>query len=379
MCAITLTSIKETMKKIKQITTVRNIILLFVAAVVVFVVLKSFKAATNPLQVEMAVSTRGNAQEIVSVSGFLKAGTKADLSFGVTTSKVVGVYSHVGDTVAPGTALLALDSSTLADEVAAAEAALSQARNTYFSTKSTQTVTDETYKDSGDLNSPKVKALIDQAFQNSRAADDAQSRAEAALNEAKANLAKSVLTSPIAGTVSLVNANIGEIPTGVVAEVVDLNTLYFDVLVDELDIGSIKLGQLVTIKLDSAKNVEMSGVISEISPVTIKDASNNVTVEVKVTIQDSKGVVLRPGLEGDSQIIVNQHVNTVLVPFEAVVAEGDQSYVWEIKNGKAVKQPVSTGLEGDLNTEITSGLSENETVILNPAKTLTNGQSVVSK
>lgn len=367
------------MKKIKQITTVRNIVLLIVALLIGFIVLKSIKAATSPTVVETAKVNKGDIAETVSVSGFLKAGVKADLSFGATNSKVTWVNAAVGDTVATGSALLALDSSTLASEVAAAQAALNQAMNTYFSVKSTQTITDETYKDSMDKNSPKIKATLDQAFQNSRAADDAQTRAQAALDEAKSNLAKSVLTSPISGTVTILNANVGEIPSGVVAEVVDLNSMYFDVLVDELDIGKIKVNQPVTIKLDSAKDLTLTGYVASISPTTVKDASNNVTVETKFVVTNTAGVTLRPGLEGDSQIIVNQHQAVLLVPFESVISEGNQSFVWKVVNGQAVKQAVTTGIEGDLDTEITSGINENDVVILNPAKTLVNGQKVVSK
>lgn len=364
---------------IKRFLKPKPIFLTILALVGLFVVYSVVNAKLQPLKVETAKVTRGTIRETVAVSGFLKAATKASLSFGVTASKVTWLNVKVGDKVATGSALLSLDQSTLASEVTAAEAAVLQARATYKSTRAAETAVMETYKDPADLASEKIKALLNQAYQNSRAADDALTRTETALNSARLNLSKSVLTSPISGTVTTVNVSLGEVPSGVVVDVTDLNSLYFDTLVDELDINKIKLGQTVTIKLDSAKTMDLTGVVSEISPTTGHDASNNVTVETKISVTDSKAIVLRPGFEGDANIIVNSHENTLLVPFEALVEETGQNYVWVISGGKAVKKTVVKGLEGELNTEIISGLLENDVVILNPAKTFVNGQSVTSK
>ena len=359
----------------------KPIILTILALVGLFVVYSIANAKLQPLKVETAKVSRGTIKETVAVSGFLKAKNKASLSFGPTASKITWLNVKVGDTVATGSALLALDQSILLSEVTAAGAAVSQARATYNSTHAAEIVVRETYKDPADLASEKIKATINQAFQASRAADDALSRSEVNLTEAKQNLSKSVLTSPISGTVTAVNVSLGEVPSSGVSlvEIVDLNSLYFNTLVDELDINKVKLGQVVTIKLDSDKTAELAGVVSEISPTTILDASNNVTVETKITVIDSKGVVLRPGFQGDANVVINASENTLVVPFEALVEENGQNYVWVIANGKAQKKAVVKGLEGELNTEITSGLAENDVVVLNPAKTLTSGAAVVSK
>jgi len=367
------------MKKLKSMLRLKRIILTLLIIAGLFVGYSTIKAKLTPLKVETAKARAQDLEETVAISGFIKADKQADLGYSATTSKLTNLAVKVGDNVSSGATLASTDTATLLAEVNAAEAAYNQARNTYLAIKNNETITNETYNNERYLGSDRIQALKDQAFLNSRAADDAVTRAEATLEEAKLNLAKSVLTSPIAGTVTQVNGLVGEIPAGTLIQVTDLSSLYFNTLIDELDIQKIKLGQTVEINLDAAKNTPLTGIITSIAPTTTKDSGNNTTIEVKIDISDGQGITLRPGMEGDADIITNKHPNILTVPFEAVVDEAGNKYVWVVTNGLVHKTPVTTGTEGEFDTEIKTGIAEGDVVISNPAKTLREGQKVSGK
>lgn len=367
------------MSKIKTIFKLKRIIIGLVFLGLGFAVFNVVKARLTPLAVATGTASENTIKETVAVSGFMKADRKADLSFGITTSKVVGVNVVVGDSVTSGKTLVTLNATSLLADVRASEAALNQAIAAYDSAKAGETITDETYNNVRYEGSARIEALKDQSYYAARSADDGMTRAKAALDAAKSNLANSGLVSPISGVVTIVNAKIGEIPSGSpVVQVVDPTSLYYNTLIDELDIKKIQIGQRVVVTFDAFKDHPVDGIVAEISPATSKDAGNNTVIEVKVKINNVPADV-KLGMEGDADVIVTEHSNALTVPFESIVEEGDNKFVWVIDNGRAKKVAVRTGLEGDLDTEILEGLGNGQIVILSPAKTLQENQPVQPK
>ncbi|MCX6783575.1 MAG: efflux RND transporter periplasmic adaptor subunit [candidate division WWE3 bacterium] len=362
---------------IKKIFKVKNILIVIVALAIVFIAFKTVSAKNKPLKVTTATVKTGSVQKTLAVSGFIKAENEANLSYGATGSRVTRIQVKVGDTVATGSALMAVDPTALFADVTAAKAAVAQAEASYNSAKSGQIIIKETYNNPKYDGSARIQALKDQSYDAARSADDGLTRAQAALDSANYNLNRSVLISPINGVVTKINSKIGEIPGGVAITVTDLNSLYYDVLVDQADIATVKNGQNINIEFKSNPGIKISGIIYDIAPSTAKDSSNNTVIEVKAKVMAPANITLRPGVDGDADIIIEEHANTLKVPFEAIVENGT-THVWRVINGQAEKVAVTKGLEGILDTEIVSGLKEGDTIILNPAKTLVNGQKVAA-
>ena len=65
-----------------------------------------------------------------------------------------------------------------------------------------------------------------------------------------------------------------------------------------------------------------------------------------------------------AQVVTGQAQDVLLVPSAAVTTAGGQSTVTVVQNGQQVSTPVEVGLEGDQFTEITSGLSEGDEVVI---------------
>ncbi|MBN2543389.1 efflux RND transporter periplasmic adaptor subunit, partial [bacterium] len=94
-------------------------------------------------------------------------------------------------------------------------------------------------------------------------------------------------------------------------------------------------------------------------------------------IKEGAGIgLIKPGMTADLDIIVSQAKNTLVIPREAVKEEGTQSIVMVKVDNEITKRTVKTGLEGDVNIEISEGLKEGETILLSPsdAKAANSGE-----
>jgi len=104
------------------------------------------------------------------------------------------------------------------------------------------------------------------------------------------------------------------------------------------------------------------------------DAKNR-TLRTEIDLENPKGT-LRPGLYAYATIIVEEHPGVLTVPSTAIVREDSRTFCVAVADGKAVRKPVSVGLEDGTRAEIRSGLQENEAVVKAYASSLADGQVV---
>ncbi|HEV2473395.1 MAG TPA: efflux RND transporter periplasmic adaptor subunit, partial [Chthonomonadales bacterium] len=188
----------------------------------------------------------------------------------------------------------------------------------------------------------------------------------------KAQLDKSMIRSPIDGTVLQLAAQQGETlaaglsaPTLII--VCNLNKLQADVFVDETDIGSVRLGQRVDITVDAFPKHTFRGRVFKIAAgSTIEQGV--VTYDVSVAIDQSARFPLKPDMTVSATIKTGTRKNVLLVPSEAVKLGRNGATVSVVvkKDGKqqVVSQHVRTGASDGVNTEIKDGLTEGQTVVL---------------
>lgn len=207
--------------------------------------------------------------------------------------------------------------------------------------------------------------------QDIRQAKEAVAAAQQQVVYAQAQVDKTYIRSPISGTVLQLASQQGETlaaglasPTLIV--VADLNRLQVDAYVDETDIGKVKLGQSVTATIDAFPTQQFMGHVVKIaSGSTIQVGV--ITYDVTVAI-DNLGHQLKPDMTASVTIVTGKRTGVLLVPSEAVKigTNGLTVNVLTKSNGKsaAVSRTVTTGGDDGVNTEILTGLSEGETVIL---------------
>lgn len=151
-------------------------------------------------------------------------------------------------------------------------------------------------------------------------------QAQNTLNNDLSTKSKETLTAPISGTVVTVASQNGDtLQNGKsLATVEDLSSLQLDVPVDELDIDKVKEGQKVDISFDDIKDKKYTGSVVSVS--LLGKTSNNVTTyDVLVSIANPENV--RLGMNANATIDVQSKDNALIVPSEAITTKNGKKYV----------------------------------------------------
>lgn len=132
--------------------------------------------------------------------------------------------------------------------------------------------------------------------------------------------------------------------------------------VDELDILSVKQGQTVNITLDALDGESFEGTVTKVGTVgSTSGSSAKYTVEI--TVPKAENMLL--GMSASATIQIDEADDAVLIPLSALQESGGKSFVYTEKSEDGTlsgKVEVETGLSNDSQVEITSGLSEGDTV-----------------
>ena len=200
--------------------------------------------------------------------------------------------------------------------------------------------------------------------------------AQARLQAAQTAVASLSLTSPFAGTVTEVNIRPGDqvSPGNIAFRLDNLERLLVDVMVSEVDINSIQVGQPVNLSFDAILDKQYKGVVSQVAPVG--DVVQGV-VEFTVTVEltDADGFV-KPGMTAAVNIVVDQITDALLVPNRAVRVVDGQRVVYILRDNQLLAVNVTLGASSDNQSQVTGGeLQVGNLIVLNPPQDLfgTNG------
>jgi hypothetical protein len=129
----------------------------------------------------------------------------------------------------------------------------------------------------------------------------------------------------------------------------------------ESDINKVKLGQPATVTPDALSGVELGAHVSAISPV---GTTSNGVVSYNATLTlDQTDSAVKPGMSASASVIVAQ-AQGVNVPNAALSGTGSLATVTVLQSGKQTQQQVAVGLRGDSRSQIISGLSAGEQVVI---------------
>lgn len=221
------------------------------------------------------------------------------------------------------------------------------------------------------------EVALSQARQNFAAVQVARTNVanvQAQVALAQRSLSYALIYSPINGYISDRPVDLGEYvsPTTKVATVVNINPLRARIDIPEQAIGSVRVGESVSVTVSAYTDRAFAGRIARISP-NVTPTSRTLTVEAEVNNGDG---VLKPGQFATVKILQPQSTPAVLVPARAVRTEGGTSRVFVLKNGHAEQRLVQLGqTEGDL-VEIKSGVAAGELVATSKVELLNDGIAV---
>ena len=196
-----------------------------------------------------------------------------------------------------------------------------------------------------------------------------------ALERTRQQLADTEIRSPLAGIIGerLIEPGATISSNTRVFKVLDPDPLLAVMHIPDSGRRSLIPGQQVQVL--AAGDVQAAGFIARISPVV--DAESGT---VKVTVElDSAGVesgALVPGTFVTVQVPTETRPDALVVPRRAVLLERDQSIVFRVEEGVAVRTPVAVGLSARDLVEITSGLTAGAVVVTVGQESLRDGTAV---
>lgn len=191
-------------------------------------------------------------------------------------------------------------------------------------------------------------------------------QAELSLKQTQITLDNARLTAPIDGVVSLVNVRQGELYSGGLPAIVltDLDSFHMTVLVDEIDVRQVQVGQRVRLSLDALPDADISGLVTKVSP-TARDVGGVVAYEVDI-VPSQSDAALRAGMSATAIITTAQVDNVVLVPnrYIQLDRESGRAFVQKMVGGEPVLQEIELGLRNDRFSQVLAGLSSEDEIAL---------------
>jgi len=291
-----------------------------------------------------------DVQKLVSVTGNVYADNSVNLAFGTAgTLAYLGVKT--GDTVKAYQTIATLDQRTVQKNLQIALANYAEQRNTF----------DATEQSYGDTKSQ--QATSDQMRRILENNQYDLNKAVTSVELQDLVRQQSVLTTPIAGIVTradVLAAGVNITPATTFT-VTDPNSLGFKMEVDEADIGQIKVGQSVNVSLDSFPNDNLKLKVNRIDFVSHVTSSGGNAFYVEVTLPMQNNY--RVGMSGNADIIIDSRNNVIAIQSSDIF---DNNYVY-VKTAKGyAKRKLNLGLQSDTEAQVLSGLSEGDTVAIDP-------------
>jgi HlyD family secretion protein len=372
-------------------------------------------------EVQTATVERQKIVQKVNATGRIQPKDQVKISADVS-AKITRLGVEEGDWVDEGQFLVELDRERYLAQVESAEANVRSAQAEAKLVRENMIKTSKEFDRSSELvrRGLESQAVLDTqqaAYQveiaRHESALDKVEQAKAALKQAQDALAKTTIYAPMAGTISDLRKEQGEIAIGsqfqedVILVVSDLTEMEAQVNVDENDIVSVAIGQEAEIEVDALFNQTLTGRVYEIANTANIDeegtTDQKTEFEVKITIIDPVAS-LRPGMTASADIFAKTKERALSVPIQSVAVrtldqltregesredaeklytpdrDGFVEIVFCIESDMAVAKQVTTGIQSDDLIEIVSGLGENEQVVTGSyraiSKDLINGAEV---
>ena len=223
--------------------------------------------------------------------------------------------------------------------------------------------------------------------------------ADARTVQARETLSYTTITSPIDGVVTKLNAEVGELvmtgtmnnPGTVIVSVADLSKMLVVAQVDEADIGELKIGQRAKVSVQAFPDIEFKGVVASIALTHRLSETRIKYFRTEILLDNDPNVAkLYSGLTADVDIQTRRHAEIIKVPSQAVLAREVDSLPLDIRencpeldknkshatvvyrycDSKAVVTPIKIGPSDLTHTIITSGVSQDDKIVVGPYKVL---------
>src|SRR5882757_1541074 len=358
----------------------RRYILIGIGALILLSIVGAVIASKRekPIPVTTEKAAKRTILQLVSATGKVQPETEVKISPEVA-GEIIELPVIDGAQVNKGDLLVKVRADSYKALLEQHEAAISAAKATNLQQKATMMKTEQDLKRAEDMYAKKTISI--QEYNNAQAASDVAKntyesslheieRAQAGSSQARDQLSKTTVYSPIDGTVTILNSKLGEriVATGQFAgtevmRVADLGHMEARVDVNENDVVNVKINDKASVKIDAYGDRKFHGTVYQIAntgKTTGAGTQEEVTnFEVKIRIDDHD-VTLKPGLSCTADIETNMVKDVVAVPMQAVtVRTGDSNLSPEEIEKK--KEKIAQRDKGDNSAELVNERQEKAT------------------
>jgi membrane fusion protein (multidrug efflux system) len=199
-------------------------------------------------------------------------------------------------------------------------------------------------------------------------------KAKASLDLLRQRLQKTKVYAPLSGYVKTKKVSAGDFvkagtPLFVLIQSNPMKVLF---TVNEKDLAKIKVGQEVSLVVDSLAGSEFKAMVHALYP-NIDEKTRSLTVEAR--LPNDKGL-LRPGLFAKVTIYTERERDALLIPATAILYEADKLRVFIVEDNRAKARPIKTGLRYGEYIEAIEGLKEGDLVVTIGQQNLSEGVKV---
>jgi HlyD family secretion protein len=268
------------------------------------------------------------------------------------------------------------------------------------------------------------KVAVQEAKTGIKSSEMRANQQSALLRGQSSQRSKATQLSPLTGVVADIPTRVGEyavagLSTTPLMTIADMSTINVEVNVDETEISNVEVGQQAKVKVDALGEKEITAVVTLKNPLAISKSDPTGGLTARVNVQEAKEFKvtvklvdmpdeirngLRPGMSATATITTKTKNNVVAVPLEAIVekaptpspspaatiagnvptpssSEKPKSVkgVYLLEGSKVRFIEVTTGITGEADIEITSGVKPGMEIVRGPSrvlKTLKDGMSV---
>ncbi|MEO5825964.1 MAG: efflux RND transporter periplasmic adaptor subunit [Gemmatimonadales bacterium] len=394
----------------------RKIVLGIGVVVVALVAFSAIKAANNknkPIEVRLDQVGNQDLVAAVTASGKIEPKSQVDISSEVT-ARITRITVKEGDLVTKGQLLVELDQVQFLGAVERGTASMASVEAQLMQTRANRDQAKRTFDRNKELKRTNPTLIADEVVEQSQQTYDVAAAAvrsseaqvmqtRATVKEARDNLARTRLYSPIAGRVVRLAVEEGEVAqtgafsrdVGLLMRIADLSVIQALVKVDETDVVRLSLNDSVSVSIDAFPDTQFVGRVTKISNSAALSAAGNagsdraVDFEVEVTLTNPPADV-RPDLSMTARIITDVRKQALAIPIIALTSReapktGDSVQsapiqtapsdtgsikkakpiegVFVVNNGVAIFRPVKVGIAGDEYFEVLSGIKQGETIV----------------
>jgi HlyD family secretion protein len=372
-------------------------------------------AGDLPVTVETTAPEARGIIRTVQAPGDVEPLSEVDISAEVV-AKILEMPVEEGDVVQEGDLLCRLDDAVYRARLTSAEANVAKLRAVITQAKADLAKAERDYRRQvrlAETDATSATELADYrtALVRARALDEVRRQelieAQARLQSANEDLAKTVITAPISGVVSQLFAKQGEVvvtgtmnnPGTRIMVISDLSKMQVRCRVDEGDAVLVEPGQTARIYLQSDTRNSVPGHVLRVAAKGTRPQGRDVVTFETLILLDAGGPHVKPGMTASVEIEVARSENALTVPVEAVVhrkrknlpkelvEQSDElvtkrspaarrraaeylKIVFCVEDGVAHPRLVETGISDETSVEILSGVASDARVVIGPYRSL---------